>query len=83
MTIRFCDDRGAHGFSWLVEEPMTRTSHVLAADGRVWLVDPVRHEPALWSEHARSATRSPSCSCSIATTATAPPSPTSSGSRTS
>ena len=47
MTIRFCDDRGAHGFSWLVEEPMTRTSHVLAADGRVWLVDPVRHEPAL------------------------------------
>ena len=47
MTIRFCDDRGAHGFSWLVEEPMTRTSHVLAHDGRVWLVDPVRHEPAL------------------------------------
>ena len=30
---------------------MTRTSHVLAADGRVWLVDPVRHEPAL--ERAR------------------------------
>ena len=27
VTIRFCDDRGAHGFSWLV--------------------DPVRHEPAL------------------------------------
>ena len=26
---------------------MTRTSHVLAAGGRVWLVDPVRHEPAL------------------------------------
>ena len=51
MTIRFCDDRGAHGFSWLVEEPMTRTSHALADDGRVWLVDPVRHEPAL--ERAR------------------------------
>jgi hypothetical protein len=37
----FCDDRGAHGFSWVVDEPMTRTSHALAADGRVWLVDPV------------------------------------------
>ncbi len=46
-TIRFCDDRGAHGFSWTVDEPATRTSHVLASDGRVWLVDPVRYEPAL------------------------------------
>jgi hypothetical protein len=51
VTIRFCDERGAHGFSWLVEEPMTRTSHALAADGSVWLVDPVRFEPAL--ERAR------------------------------
>jgi hypothetical protein len=47
MEIRFCDDRGARGFSWIVDEPATRTSHVLAGDGRVWLVDPVRHEPAL------------------------------------
>ena len=47
MEIRFCDDRGAKGFSWIVDEPATRTSHVLASDGRVWLVDPVRHEPAL------------------------------------
>ena len=47
MTIRLCDDRGEHGFSWIVDEPMTRTSHALAADGRVWLVDPVRFEPAL------------------------------------
>lgn len=47
MTIRFCDDRGDKGFSWLVDDPMTRASHALAADGRVWLVDPVRHEPAL------------------------------------
>jgi len=39
--FRFCDDRGDRGFSWIVEEAMTRTSHVLAADGRVWLVDPV------------------------------------------
>ena len=47
MTIRLCDDRGEQGFSWIVDEPMTRTSHALAADGRVWLVDPVRFEPAL------------------------------------
>jgi hypothetical protein len=47
VEIRFCDDRGAHGFSWIVDEPATRTSHALASDGRVWLVDPVRHEPAL------------------------------------
>jgi hypothetical protein len=47
VTIRFCDERGACGFSWTVDEPATRTSHALAADGRVWLVDPVRYEPAL------------------------------------
>ena len=47
MEIRFCDDRGAHGFSWIVDEPATRASHALAADGKVWLVDPVRHAPAL------------------------------------
>ena len=47
MSIRFCDDRGEHGFSWIVDDPMTRTSHALAADGRVWIVDPVRHQPAL------------------------------------
>jgi hypothetical protein len=29
------------GFSWVMDEPMARTSHALAADGRVWLVDPV------------------------------------------
>jgi hypothetical protein len=47
MAVRLCDDRGGLGFSWIVDEPMTRTSHALTADGRVWLVDPVRHEPAL------------------------------------
>jgi hypothetical protein len=47
VTIRFCDERGRHGFSWIVDEPATRTSHALASDGRVWLVDPVRFEPAL------------------------------------
>ena len=47
MSASFCDDRGEHGFSWIVDEPMTRTSHALAAAGRVWLVDPVRYAPAL------------------------------------
>ena len=42
-----CDDRRGRGFSWIVDDPMTRTSHALAADGRVWLVDPVRDPPAL------------------------------------
>jgi hypothetical protein len=39
--IRFCDDFGPDGFSWIVDEAMTRTSHALAADGDVWLVDAV------------------------------------------
>jgi hypothetical protein len=46
-VIELCDDRGARGFSWIVDEPMTRTSHALTTDGRVWLVDPVRFGPAL------------------------------------
>lgn len=41
MTFRFCDDLGADGFGWMVEEAMTRTSHALVAEGRVWLVDPL------------------------------------------
>lgn len=40
-ALRFCDELGPEGFSWIVDEPMARTSHALAADGRVWLVDPV------------------------------------------
>jgi hypothetical protein len=47
VRIELCDDRGDEGFSWIVDEPATRTSHVLSDDGRVWLVDPVRFEPAL------------------------------------
>ncbi len=39
MRFRFCDDLGADGFGWVVEEAATRTSHVLAADGKVWFVD--------------------------------------------
>jgi hypothetical protein len=41
LDYRFCDERGEHGFGWIVDESMTRTSHALAAGGRVWLVDPV------------------------------------------
>jgi hypothetical protein len=41
MTFRFCDDLASDGFGWIVDEAMTRTSHVLAADGKVWLVDPL------------------------------------------
>jgi hypothetical protein len=52
MTARFCDDRGAAGFSWIVDEPATRTSHALADEGRVWLVDPVDWPGAV--ERARS-----------------------------
>jgi hypothetical protein len=46
MDARFCDEL-PFAFSWLVDEPMTRTSHALMADGRVWLVDPVEWGPAL------------------------------------
>ena len=41
MATRFCDDLDRHGFSWIVEEPMTRTSHALATAEGVWLIDPV------------------------------------------
>ena len=47
VRIELCDDRGDAGFSWIVDEPATRTSHTLADEGRVWLVDPVRDEEAL------------------------------------
>ncbi len=39
MTLRYCDDLGPNGFGWIADEAMTRTSHALAADGKVWLVD--------------------------------------------
>ena len=39
MTFRFCDDLGPDGFGWVADEAATRTSHALAADGKVWLVD--------------------------------------------
>jgi hypothetical protein len=40
--ITICDET-PFGFGWIAAEPelLERASHVLAADGRVWLVDPV------------------------------------------
>ena len=34
-------DEYEFGFSWVMDEPIERTSHALVADGRVWLIDPV------------------------------------------
>ena len=50
--LRYCDERGDDGFSWIVDERMTRTSHALAAGGNVWLVDPVDWPDAI--DRARS-----------------------------
>ncbi len=47
VKVGFCDERGAAGFSWIVDEPATRTSHALAHDGHVWLIDPVDWPPAI------------------------------------
>jgi hypothetical protein len=41
VTFRFCDENGTDGFGWIADEAMARTSHALAADGSVWLVDPL------------------------------------------
>jgi hypothetical protein len=46
MDVRTYDDFG-FGFSWVTDEPLTRTSHALADDGRVWIVDPVDAGDAL------------------------------------
>jgi hypothetical protein len=42
VMIAFCDET-AFGFGWIAAEPalLQRASHALAAEGRVWLVDPV------------------------------------------
>ena len=50
MTFRFCDESG-DGFGWIADERLARTSHALAAEGRVWLVDAVLWPDAL--ERAR------------------------------
>jgi hypothetical protein len=50
LTFRFVDESD-DGFGWIVEERVARTSHALAVDGRVWLVDAVLWPDAL--ERAR------------------------------
>ena len=46
--VRFVDEIG-FAFGWIAPEPrfMQRASHAIAADGRVWLIDPVADEGAL------------------------------------
>jgi hypothetical protein len=46
MAIRTYDELD-FGFSWVLDEAMTRTAHALVDDGRVWLVDPVDEGDAL------------------------------------
>ena len=40
MSVRFVDEL-EDGFGWIENGSMSRTSHALAVDGRVWLTDPV------------------------------------------
>lgn len=40
MTVRFVDELDA-GFGWIEDARMQRTSHALAVEGRVWLIDPI------------------------------------------
>lgn len=46
MAIKRFDEY-PFGLSWVIDESMERTTHALAADGRVWLVDPVDEPEAL------------------------------------
>ena len=41
MGGRFCDELGREGFGWIVDGSLTRSSHAIAANGSVWLVDPI------------------------------------------
>lgn len=41
------DDSAGFALTWTIDEPMARSSHALAADGRVWILDPVDWPPAL------------------------------------
>ena len=41
------DDHVPWAISWTVKEPMERSSHALAHEGRVWLIDPCADEAAL------------------------------------
>jgi hypothetical protein len=46
LTFRFCDE-SEYGFGWMPQERLVRTSHALAVEGRVWLVDAVFWPEAL------------------------------------
>jgi hypothetical protein len=40
-------DRHPAGLTWVARDPLQRASHALAAEGRVWLIDPVDDAEAL------------------------------------
>ena len=40
MSVRFVDET-EFGFGWVEGAKLTRTSHALAVDGRVWVLDPI------------------------------------------
>jgi hypothetical protein len=44
--LSFCDEIKG-GFGWQVDERMQRTSHALAGEDGVWIIDPIAWEPAL------------------------------------
>jgi hypothetical protein len=46
MEVKDFDER-SFGLSWVLREPMLRTSHALAVDGRVWLFEPTAAHEAL------------------------------------
>lgn len=46
------DDRVPWAVTWTAREPMERSAHALAADGRVWLVDPIADDAALSAAEA-------------------------------
>ncbi len=46
MSLRSIDESPA-GLTWVIDEPLARTSHALAHDGRVWLIDPVDEPEAM------------------------------------
>jgi hypothetical protein len=51
--LRFCDElEDGRGFGWVADEFLERASHALAADGGVWVLDPLAFPEA--EERARS-----------------------------
>jgi len=46
MAVRSIDEHPA-GLTWVIDEPVARTSHALVHDGRVWLIDPVDEPEAI------------------------------------